>query len=56
MKDIFEFNYIDGCLQNQTLQLSKTFIATITRNTGVLSGRTKDINFLMKHLRCLEED
>ena len=25
-------------------------------NTGVLSGRTKDINFLMKHLRCLEED
>ena len=55
MKDIFEFNHIGLC-QNQTSVVSKIFINIITKNTGVLSGRTKDINFLMKHLRCLEED
>ena len=48
MKDIFEFNHIDKSVcQNQTLKLSKTFVVTTTKNTGVLRGLIGVINFLM---------
>ena len=48
MKDIFEFNHIDKSLSE------KTFIVTTTKNTGVLSGLIRVINFLMMFLVFLE--
>ena len=54
MKDIFEFNHIDNLCQNQTLKPSKTFIVTTVKNTGVLSGLIRVINFLMMFLVFLE--
>ena len=54
MKDIFEFNHIDKSLSESDVKPSKTFIVTTTRNTGVLSGLIRVINFLMMFLVFLE--
>ena len=54
MKDIFEFNHIDKSLSESDVTTLKTFIVTTTRNTGVLSGLIRVINFLMMFLQSLE--
>ena len=54
MKDIFEFNHIDKSLSESDVKTQKTFIATTTRNTGVLSGLIRVINFLIIFLQSLE--
>ena len=54
MKDIFEFNHIDKSLSESDVKPSKTFIVITTRNTGVLRGLIRVINFLIIFLQSLD--
>ena len=54
MKDIFEFNHIDKSISESDIKTLKDFHSHYHKNTGVLRGRTRDINFLMKQFQSLE--
>ena len=54
MKDIFEFNHIDKSLSKSDIKTIKDFYSHYHKNTGVLSGLIRVINFLMMFLQSLE--
>ena len=54
MKDIFEFNHIDKSLSESDVKTLKVFYILSPKNTGVLSGLIRVINFLTMFLQSLE--
>ena len=54
MKDIFEFNHIDGSLSESDIKTLKDFYSHYHKNTGVSRGLIGAINFLIRYLQSLE--
>ena len=54
MKDIFEFNHIDGSLSELDITTLKDFYSHYHKFTGVLRDLITVINFLMMFLQSLE--